>query len=39
VRTKGEAKKVNGVLIRVYGILQDIHDQKMREIERAQAEQ
>ena len=26
VRTKGEAKKVNGVYIRVYGILQDISD-------------
>ncbi len=30
VRTKGEAKKLNGVYTRVYGILQDINDQKMR---------
>jgi hypothetical protein len=28
VRTKGEAKTVNGVYIRVYGILQDIQDRK-----------
>jgi len=30
VRTKGEAKKLNGLYTRVYGILQDINDQKMR---------
>jgi len=30
VRTKGEVKKMNGVYTRVYGILQDINDQKMR---------
>jgi hypothetical protein len=29
VRTKGEAKKVNGQYIRIYGILQDINDQKL----------
>ena len=33
VRTKGEAKKVNGVYTRVYGILQDIHDKRMHESE------
>ena len=38
VRTKGETKMVNGVYIRVYGILQDIHDQKMRDIKPAQNE-
>ncbi len=32
VRTKGEVKKLNGVYTRVYGILQDINDQKMRNI-------
>jgi PAS domain-containing protein len=36
VRTKGEVKRVNGVYVRVYGIVQDIHDKKMKEIKSAQ---
>lgn len=33
VRTKGEAKKLDGVCIRLYGILQDINDEKTRNIQ------
>ena len=38
VRTKGDTKKTNGGCIRVYGILQDIQDQKTKDIKLAQSE-
>lgn len=39
VRSKGNAEFVNGKCVRMYGIIQDIHEQKLKDIQLQQSEE